>query len=73
MRALILTQYNGHGVYCGLGTPSEVFLIFTTHLHQYFSVFLLFARFSDEPEVFLPKYSKTAILHAAHFRRVSKQ
>ena len=25
---------------------------------------------SDEPEVFLPKYSKMAILHAAHFRRV---
>ena len=25
---------------------------------------------SDELEVFLPKYSQTAILHAAHFRRV---
>ena len=24
--------------------------------------------FSDEPEVFLPKYSQPAILHAAHFR-----
>ena len=30
----------------------------------------LFAVFSDEPEVFLPKYSQTAILHAAHFWRV---
>ena len=28
--------------------------------------------FSAEPEVFLPKYSQTAILHAAHFRRVVK-
>ena len=35
-------------------------------------MFLLFALFSDEPEVFLPKYSQTAILHAAHFRRVVK-
>ena len=36
------------------------------------SVFSLFALFSDEPEVFLPKYSQMAILHAAHFRRVVK-
>ena len=28
--------------------------------------FFLFALVSDEPEVFLPKYSQTAILHAAH-------
>ena len=27
-----------------------------------------FSLCTDEPEVFLPKYSKTAILHAAHFR-----
>ena len=73
MRATILPQYNSQGAYCGLSTASEVFLIFTTHLNQYFSVFLLFALFSDEPEVFLPKYSQTAILYAAHFRRVSKQ
>ena len=30
----------------------------------------LFALVSDKPEVFLPKYSQTAILHAAHYRRV---
>ena len=36
-------------------------------------MFLLLALFSDKPEVFLPKYSQTAILHAAHFRRVVKQ
>ena len=33
-------------------------------------VYFLFALFSDEPEVFLPEYSQTAILNAAHFRRV---
>ena len=50
----------------------EVFLIFTSQLYQYFSVLFLIALFSDEPEVFLPKYSQIAILHAAHFRRVVK-
>ena len=39
--------------------------------HTNFVVFFVpFALFSDEPEVFFPKYSQTAILHAAHFRRV---
>ena len=33
----------------------------------------LFAPVSDEPEVFLPKYSQTAILHAAHFQWVVKR
>ena len=55
---------------CGLGTASEVFLIFITRLYQRFRAFFLFMLFSDEPEVFLPKYSQTVILHAAHFRRV---
>ena len=31
-------QYDGQGVYCGLSTASEVFLIFTTPLYQYFSI-----------------------------------
>ena len=45
-------------------------IISTTQLYQYLSVIFLFAlvSVSDEPEVFLPKYSQTAILHAAHFR-----
>ena len=47
-----------------------MFLIFTTQLYQ--CVFFLFALFSDEPEVFLPKCSQTAILHAAHFREGNK-
>ena len=34
-----LGQYNGQRVYCGLSTASEVFLVFTTQLYQYFSVF----------------------------------
>ena len=63
-------QYNGQRVYCGLSTASEVFLIFTTQLCKYLSVFFLFASFSDEPEVFLPKYFQAAILHASHFLRV---
>ena len=33
-------------------------------------MFSLFALFNDEPEVFLPKYSQTSLLHATHFRRV---
>ena len=47
-----------------------MFLISITQLYQYFSFLFLFALFSDEPEVFLPKYSQTAIVHAAHFPRV---
>ena len=46
--------------------------MFTTQQFQYFSVFFLFALFSDGPEVFLPKYSEKAICHAAHFWRVVK-
>ena len=52
------------GKYCDLSTATEVFLIFITQLYQYFSVL------SYKPEVFLPKYSQTAKLHAAHIRRV---
>ena len=52
-------QYNGQGVYFGLSTASEVFLIFTTQLYEYFIVFFIFALVSGEPEVFLPKYSQT--------------
>ena len=59
-------------MYCGQNTASEVFLIFTTQLYQYFSVFFLFALVSDVLEVFPPKKSQIAILHAAHFRRVVK-
>ena len=53
-------------------TASQVFLIFTTRLYQFLSVFSLFALFSDESKVFLPQYSQMAILQAAHFRRVVK-
>ena len=35
-------------------------------------MFYLFALSSDEPEVFLPKFSQMAIFHAAHFQRVVK-
>ena len=64
--------YNGQRVYCGLSIALEVILNFTTHLYQYSSAVVTFPMFSDEPEVFLSKYSQTAILHAAHFWRVVK-
>ena len=65
------SQYDCQKVYWGLSTASEVFLIFATQLYQYFSFISLFELlYSDEPEVFLPKYSQTAILNAAHFQRV---
>ena len=57
-------------MYCGLSSASEVFLIFTNQLYQYSSVFLLFTMYIDEPEVFLLKYSQTAILPAAPIPRV---
>ena len=47
--------------------------MFTTQLYQYLSMIFLFALVSDEPEVFLPKYSQTAILHAAYLRWVVNQ
>ena len=50
---------------CIVSTASEVFLIFTTQLYQYLSMIFLFSLVSDEPEVFLPKYSQTTILHAS--------
>ena len=34
--------YDGQGVYCGLSTASEVFLIFTTRLYQFLVSFFLF-------------------------------
>ena len=58
---------NSQGVYYDLSTASKVFIIFTTQLHKYFSVFILFALFSDELELFLTIYSQTAIPQAAHF------
>ena len=48
----------------------EVFLIFITQLYQSLGSFFLFAILNDEPEVFLPEYSHTTILQAAHFWRV---
>ena len=59
-------------MYCDLSTASEVFLIFTTQLYHYFSVFFLFELFCEEPEVFLPEYFQTAILYAVHFLTVVK-
>ena len=49
--------------------PRPIFLL-SNNTYNYFSVFFLVVLFSDKPEVFLPKYSQTVILHAANFRRV---
>ena len=41
--------------------------MFTTRPYQLLGAFSLFMLFSDEPEVFLPKYSQQAILPSPHF------
>ena len=52
--------------------PLRCFLFLLPNYTNMLVCFFLLAIVSDEPEVFLPKYSQTAILHAAHFRRVVK-
>ena len=47
------------------------FFFKSVQLYQYFC--FLFSPFSDEAEIFLPKYSQAAILHSVHFRRVVNQ
>ena len=71
-QAIILTKAHRDAVSIMAkgSTASQVILIFTTQLYQYFSVFPLFALFSDKPEVFIPEYSQTAIHHAAYFQKV---
>ena len=54
-------------------TASEVLFISTTQLYQYSSFFSYLPYLvTIEPEVFLPKYSQTTILHAAHIWSVVK-
>ena len=50
--------------------PLRCFLFLLTNYTNFLVCFSLFALVSDDPEVFLPKYPQTAILHAAHFRWV---
>ena len=73
-KAIILTkghgQYNGPGVYCGLSTASELFLLPNYSNILVFFFFYLFALVSDEPEIFIPEYSQTVILNAAHYQGV---
>ena len=70
-------QYEGHntpqchGVYWGLSTA--VFLIFTTRLNTFFSVFFYLHHLVMSLKYsFLNTIYQTAILHAAHCRRVVK-
>ena len=56
------------GCILALILPSLCFLFLPSNYINILVSFFLFALFSDEPEVFLPKYPQTAILHAVHFR-----
>ena len=50
----VFGQYDGQGVYCGLSTASEMFLISTTQLYKYFPACLfLIARSSNLKYSFL--------------------
>ena len=49
--------------------PLRCFLVLLPNFSNILVFLCLFALFSDEPEVFLPKYSQTAKRHAAHFWR----
>ena len=50
--------------------PLRCFLFLLPNYTNILVCVFLFALFTDEPEVFIPKYSQTAILHGIHFRRV---
>ena len=52
--------------------PLKCFLFLLPNYNNILVGFFLFALVSNDPEVFLPNYSQTAVLHAAHFRRVVK-
>ena len=54
--------------------PLRCFLCLLTNFTNILVFLCLFAPFSEEPEVFLSKYSQLqpAVLHAAHFRRLVK-
>ena len=52
--------------------PLRCFFFLLPNYTNILVCFFLFVIFGDEPEVFLPRYSQTAILHAAHFQRVVK-
>ena len=58
-KAIINTDQGG--VYCGMSTASEVFLIFTTQQFCYFHALKL------QKRVLLLQYSKPPILPSLHF------
>ena len=60
------------GCIVALVLPLRCFLFLLPNYTNILVCFFLFAIFGDKPEVFLPRYSQTAILHAAHFQRVVK-
>ena len=64
-------QCEDQGVYCGLSTPFEVFLIFTTQLymHVYTIIVQHFSHF-DTRELLQQGYSQPQILPSPHFQWV---
>ena len=63
--------YDGQVVYCGLSTASEVFLIFTTQLHQFPCIIMQWFWYLDKREVLQQEYSKPPIHPSPHFRWVA--
>ena len=66
-----LGQYNGQGVYGGLSTASEVFLIFTTQRYHIYAIIGLLQYFYKR-EVLQQEYSQPPIISFPHFRWVVK-
>ena len=57
-------------MYCGLGTASEVFLIFTTQLYLFLCIILQWFSYLEKREVLQQEYSQSPILPSPHFRWV---
>ena len=62
-------QYNNQGVYCGLSTATEVFLIFTTWLYQCSCNYDAIA-YLEQRGVLQQEYFHPTILPSPHFRWV---
>ena len=63
-------QYDDQGMYCGLSTASEVFLIFTSQLYSCLCNYDAIVSYIDKREVLQQEYSQPPILPSSHFRWV---
>ena len=55
-QAIILTKYDGLGVYCGLSTTYEVFLIFTTQQYSCLCSYTAIVSYLDKRKVLQQEY-----------------